>query len=48
LVLVLPGALAVLAGAALLRRMRSAVVYPFVIAMVGLVWLVVDGVRGLG
>ena len=49
LVLVLPAALAVLAGAALVRRMRPAVFYPFMIAMVGLVGvrLVVDGVRGL-
>ena len=50
LVLVVPAALAVLAGAALVRRMRPAVFYPFMIAMVGLVGvrLVVDGVRGLG
>ncbi len=49
LVLVLPAALAVLAGAALVRRMRPAVFYPFMIAMVGLVGvrLIVDGVRGL-
>jgi len=49
LVLVVPAALAVLAGAALVRRMRPAVFYPFMIAMVGLVGvrLVVDGVRGL-
>lgn len=49
LVLVLPAAGAVLAGAALVRRMRPAVFYPFMIAMVGLVGvrLIVDGVRGL-
>lgn len=49
LVLVVPAALAVLAGAALVRRMRPAVFYPFMIAMVGLVGLrlVWDGVRGL-
>ncbi|MFO8149321.1 MAG: sulfite exporter TauE/SafE family protein [Trueperaceae bacterium] len=49
LVLVLPAALAVLAGAALVRRMRPAVFYPFMIAMVGLVGvrLIVNGVRGL-
>ncbi len=49
LVLVLPAAGAVLAGAAVVRRMRPAVFYPFMIAMVGLVGvrLVVDGVRGL-
>lgn len=49
LVLVAPAALAVLAGAALVRRMRPAVFYPFMIAMVGLVGvrLVADGVRGL-
>jgi uncharacterized membrane protein YfcA len=49
LVLVLPAALAVLAGAALVRRMRPAVFYPFMIAMVGLVGvrLVWDGLRGL-
>ena len=50
LVLVLPAAVAVLAGAALVRRMRPAVFYPFMIAMVGLVGvrLVWDGLRGLG
>ncbi len=49
LVLVLPAAVAVLVGAALVRRMRPGVFYPFMIAMVGLVGirLVVDGVRGL-
>lgn len=49
LVLVLPAAGAVLAGAALVRRMRPAVFYPFMIAMVGLVGarLIVDGVRGM-
>lgn len=49
-VLVLPAALAVLAGAALVRRMRPAIFYPFMIAMVGLVGvrLVWDGLRGLG
>ena len=50
LVLVVPAALAVLAGAALVRRMRPAVFYPFMIATVGLVGvrLVWDGLRGLG
>ncbi|MFN2323994.1 MAG: sulfite exporter TauE/SafE family protein [Trueperaceae bacterium] len=49
LVLVLPAALAVLAGAAVVRRMRPAVFYPFMVAMVGLVGvrLVWDGIRGL-
>jgi len=49
--LLLPlAALAVLAGAALVRRMRSEVFYPFMLAMVGLVGLrlVYDGIRGLG
>jgi uncharacterized protein len=42
-------ALAVLVGAALVRRMRSEVFYPFMLAMVGLVGLrlVYDGIRGL-
>jgi uncharacterized membrane protein YfcA len=50
LVLVPPAVVAVLAGAALVRRMRPAVFYPFMIAMVALVGLrlVWDGVRGLG
>jgi uncharacterized protein len=49
-VLALPAVVAVLAGAALVRRMRPAVFYPFMIAMVALVGLrlVVDGLRGLG
>jgi len=43
-------ALAVLVGAALVRRMRSEVFYPFMLAMVGLVGLrlVYDGIRGIG
>lgn len=42
-------ALAVLAGAALVRRMKPAVFYPFMLAMVALVGmrLVYDGLRGL-
>ena len=42
-------AVAVLVGAALVRRMRAEVFYPFMIAMVALVGLrlVYDGVRGL-
>lgn len=49
LVLLPPAALAVLIGAAVVRRMRAAVFYPFMIAMVALVGLrlVFDGVRGL-
>ncbi|MBA2667687.1 MAG: sulfite exporter TauE/SafE family protein [Trueperaceae bacterium] len=41
---------AVLAGAALVRRMRAEVFYPFMLVMVALVGarLVYDGVRGLG
>lgn len=49
--LLLPlAALAVLVGAALVRRMRAEVFYPFMLAMVGLVGLrlVYDGLRGLG
>lgn len=49
--LLLPlAAVAVLVGAALVRRMRSEVFYPFMLAMVGLVGLrlVYDGFRGLG
>ena len=43
-------AVAVLIGAALVRRMRPAVFYPFMLAMVALVGLrlVYDGLRGLG
>jgi len=43
-------AVAVLVGAALVRRMRSEVFYPFMLAMVGLVGLrlVYDGIRGFG
>lgn len=48
LVLLPPAALAVLTGAAVVRRMRPAVFYPFMIAMVALVGLrlVFDGMRG--
>lgn len=49
--LLLPvAAVAVLIGAALVRRMRPAVFYPFMLAMVALVGLrlVYDGLRGLG
>jgi uncharacterized protein len=44
-----PAIVAVLAGAALVRRMRPAVFYPFMVGMIGLVGLrlVFDGVRGL-
>jgi uncharacterized protein len=44
-----PAIVAVLAGAALVRRMRPAVFYPFMIGMIALVGLrlVFDGVRGL-
>jgi uncharacterized protein len=44
-----PAIVAVLAGAALVRRMRPAVFYPFMVAMIALVGLrlVFDGVRGL-
>ena len=43
-------AVAVLIGAALVRRMRPAVFYPFMLAMVALVGLrlLYDGLRGLG
>jgi len=50
-VLLLPvAAVAVLVGAAVVRRMRTEVFYPFMIAMVALVGLrlVYDGLRGLG
>ena len=49
--LLLPlAAAAVLIGAALVRRMRAEVFYPFMLAMVALVGLrlVYDGIRGLG
>ncbi len=48
-VLLPPAVVAVLIGAALVRRMRPGVFYPFMIAMVALVGLrlVYDGLRGL-
>lgn len=48
--LVVPAGLAVLVGAAMVRRMKADVFYPFMMAMVALVGLrlIVDGVRGLG
>lgn len=48
-VLLPPAVLAVLVGAALVRRMKPTVFYPFMLAMVALVGfrLVYDGVRGL-
>jgi uncharacterized membrane protein YfcA len=50
LVLLPPAVVAVLIGAALVRRMKPGVFYPFMIAMVALVGLrlVYDGLRGLG
>jgi uncharacterized protein len=50
LVLLPPAVVSVLIGAAMVRRMRPGVFYPFMLAMVALVGLrlVYDGLRGLG